>query len=357
MKKKDINELKATYVGKKFNKLTILDIYYNTDRKDWRAVCQCECGERCDKSLGKVTSGHTKTCSGKTHKLEQSMAHSKWLHDHTEVILSVAEHNKEWYKQNKDKVKERSANHSIWWHENRGKVYLSHPTSKIKRQQVTYKDLLPILHPNFHDRLLSGDIKRDDIIFTKCPRCGNYDEHTFHNIYRLSSDSLKYGHPLLCRKCNMSHTSHYEQYLVDYISTFYTGTLIQNDRATLNGKELDLFYPEKKIAVEFNGDYWHSSKYKSVTYHYDKFIQCNDNDILLVSIFERHWHEFNEDIKRYLNSVFFCSDDSLSFKDCLMNNNYPALSCYKDSYNYIEDYYANDRDEKVYTCGYSSIAK
>jgi len=68
MKKKDINELKELYLNKSYNKLTITDIYYNSDKKTWCAVCKCECGSQCSKSLNKVISGHTKTCGGRVQE-------------------------------------------------------------------------------------------------------------------------------------------------------------------------------------------------------------------------------------------------------------------------------------------------
>ena len=356
MKKKDVNELKQAYLGCTFNKLTVLDVYYDASKKDWFFTCICECGEQCNKHMRKVISGHTKTCGGNIHKLEQGKEHSKWLHDHWDVVLEVADNNKEWYKANPDKVKQRSANHSAWWNENRGKVDLSHPTAKVKRKNALYKDLLPILHPDFHEKLLTGDIKRDDIILTKCPACGNYDEHSFHNVYRLATDSLKYGRAPLCRKCNMSHISHYEQDIIDYISTFYSGECIRNDRLVLNGKELDIYYPEKKIAIEFNGDYWHSDKYKSNKYHYNKFKQCYDLGITLVSIFEMEWAAKENLIKLYIRDLFNGITNKLSYVDNFtLNLNYPAYSLSLFDYSIIvNSSYFIGSDSIVYTCGYAN---
>lgn len=49
MKKKDVNELKHDYLGHKFNKLTVIDVYYDESKKDWLFTCVCECGEQCNK--------------------------------------------------------------------------------------------------------------------------------------------------------------------------------------------------------------------------------------------------------------------------------------------------------------------
>ena len=59
-------------------------------------------------------------------------------------------------------------------------------------------------------------------------------------------------------------------------------------------KELDLYYPEEKIAIEFNGDYWHSTKRPlEKNYHYNKFTACYDKGIRLVQIYEHMWKNRN----------------------------------------------------------------
>lgn len=63
-------------------------------------------------------------------------------------------------------------------------------------------------------------------------------------------------------------------------------TLYRNDRTILDGKELDIYLPDYKLAIEINGDYWHCSSFKDTRYHQLKTIQCMDKDIELIHIFE-----------------------------------------------------------------------
>lgn len=63
-----------------------------------------------------------------------------------------------------------------------------------------------------------------------------------------------------------------------------------NDRKTIAPYELDIFFPEKDIAIEFNGIYWHSEKMgKKRSYHYDKWKACKDKGIQLIQIWEDDW--------------------------------------------------------------------
>lgn len=57
-----------------------------------------------------------------------------------------------------------------------------------------------------------------------------------------------------------------------------------NNRTILSGKELDIYIPSKKIAIECNGVYWHSM-YDS-KYHYEKWKQCESKGIQLISVWE-----------------------------------------------------------------------
>mgnify|MGYP004645601071 CR=1 FL=1 len=68
-----------------------------------------------------------------------------------------------------------------------------------------------------------------------------------------------------------------------------------------NGKEIDLYNEEKRIGIEFNGDYWHSDINKNKSYHFDKSIEAQNNDIRLIHIYEYEW--LDERIKPILISL------------------------------------------------------
>jgi hypothetical protein len=70
----------------------------------------------------------------------------------------------------------------------------------------------------------------------------------------------------------------------------------RSNRTVLLGKELDLYYSDAKLAVEFNGSYWHSTIYKDKNYHQQKVVDCAKLGIQLISIFEYEW--LNDDTKQ-----------------------------------------------------------
>lgn len=86
-------------------------------------------------------------------------------------------------------------------------------------------------------------------------------------------------------------------------NNFYTNT-----RSIIPPLELDLYFPEQKIAVEYNGDYWHSynqletkdQKHK----HSRKADLCESNNITLYQFGSYEWHYKKEIIISMLKHKF-----------------------------------------------------
>ena len=49
---------------------------------------------------------------------------------------------------------------------------------------------------------------------------------------------------------------------------------------------LDIYIPELNTAIEYNGNYWHSTVNKENNYHLNKSIVCRNNNIRLIHIYE-----------------------------------------------------------------------
>jgi hypothetical protein len=77
-----------------------------------------------------------------------------------------------------------------------------------------------------------------------------------------------------------------ERELANLIESFYNGEILTNKRSII-GRELDLYIPEYKFAIEYNGLYFHQDdKGKS---HRQKFDLCISEGIYLLQIFEHEW--------------------------------------------------------------------
>ena len=58
------------------------------------------------------------------------------------------------------------------------------------------------------------------------------------------------------------------------------------ERKQVDGMEIDIFLPELNLGFEFNGIFWHSTRFKSNRYHIDKLINLNKNGIKLIHLWE-----------------------------------------------------------------------
>lgn len=65
--------------------------------------------------------------------------------------------------------------------------------------------------------------------------------------------------------------------------------VIKNCRNLISPKEIDLYLPDYKIGIEFNGLYWHSEIFKNNKYHFDKTINALFKNIRIVNIWEDEW--------------------------------------------------------------------
>ena len=360
----DIEELKQEYIGKTCNWLTVLDVYTNSNNRTV-CLCRCKCGTEKEIPIKYIKSNSIKSCGCYKHSKEYSESCSNWCSNNRDIVKQRSEKYKQWALENKDFILEKSKRHSEFYKNNEdvvdalkqrvidlNKTYNKElATSKriLAINEICSKyDLAAVIHPDDYDKLLSGELRACDKVRSKCHICGTYSEHNLRDIINISGNFVKQ-----LRQCkNCFSTSHYEQEIANFVSTFYNGPCIKNSRDIISPFELDLYYPEKKIAIEFNGDYWHDSNHKNSLYHYNKFKLCLENNIILVSIFESYWNKCSDLIKDYLHDLFCSIKNKLSFLDGYINNNYPYPGIALHDINYTELSY-DFHNARVFTCGLS----
>jgi hypothetical protein len=91
------------------------------------------------------------------------------------------------------------------------------------------------------------------------------------------------------------------------------------DVLILDGKELDLYDPDQKLALEFCGLYWHnenSPEPRTRSYHHDKWKICRDKGVRLLTIFDDEWRDRNEVCKSLILSKLGVFDRRLQGRKC-----------------------------------------
>lgn len=89
---------------------------------------------------------------------------------------------------------------------------------------------------------------------------------------------------------NYHHESIAEKETVEFVKSICDYEILENDRNIISPKELDIYIPQKNLAIEFDGLYFHSTKFgKDSNYHLGKTLACEEKGIRLIHVFEDEW--------------------------------------------------------------------
>lgn len=166
---------------------------------------------------------------------------------------------------------------------------------------------------------------------TRCPKCNGGSRHAYGHIkeyiekegYKLISNTYKNAMIKIQVECPLGHRYHVtyanfyqnhrcpicvsqqesskaEKEILNYVREMSKEIIYENDRTQiLNPKtghylELDVWMPQSKKAIEYNGGYWHSFP-DAIIKDKEKSKQCNEKGISLLIIEEGNWIENKSD--------------------------------------------------------------
>lgn len=112
------------------------------------------------------------------------------------------------------------------------------------------------------------------------------------------------------------------QLLEDIGVEFVTG-----DRSLIKPYELDFYIPQRNLAIEVNGNYWHSVKHKTKNYHQNKSIMAMNNCIELIHVWEDKLFTNREELFRYITSKL--TNDTNSKPSKMIISNTKNNSCFE----------------------------
>lgn len=129
----------------------------------------------------------------------------------------------------------------------------------------------------------------------KCKKCGQI----FSSRY-VGKDIYK-----KCYCQQMHSLSINEMYLLNFLKKYtkHKLSIISRDRKLIYPLELDIVIPEKKLAIEFNGNYWHNSNRHNKKYHLNKTLECEKNGYRLIHIWEYEWNNNKKQILKQLVDI------------------------------------------------------
>lgn len=355
--------------------------------------CMKKRGDNYEKKHGIGIRHHLQTQEGRQKVIDAIRERTDGKYDYMVNVPEIKNKALRSLLENHDKVQEKTKNTYLMNH-------------GVERYQSTqdFKDKLRntiINKPNHLNQILD-DIKtihelynleflkipklfKEDVPY-KCLVCGN---EGIINISRIKS-----GNTWICPTC---HPYHGNQSKAEYdISSIITKELKDeihefSNRTILDGKEIDIYYPNRNLAIEYCGSKYHScylsSDWKfgcstiSEDYHYQKWLGCKNKNINLITIFEDEWviAKYRRIAIPLLLSKFNIYRNTINIVDCqivpihdknivynflsdncldrfnnysnsygvLCNNKIIAMFCYEMNDNYYDIRYCNDKNYNI----------
>lgn len=161
------------------------------------------------------------------------------------------------------------------------------------------------IHGDFYNYSKVKYVNAHEKVTITCPDHGDFEQ--------LAWDHIGNGHG--CPKCT-GRQSKPETEIIDLITSLGL-RVVHGDRSIIKPLEIDILVPEAKLAIEFNGNYWHSDQQKPKSYHFDKTKAANEAGYRMIHVWEGDWDVRKDQIKRIIiNACGKTNEKPLNARDC-----------------------------------------
>ena len=208
-----------------------------------------------------------------------------------------------------------------------GVEYTGQILDAIEKSKLTFKQNFINQHPNFID------YDEDNIIHKcvncKCDNCTDkifeIPKYVYYLRTKLQTELCTKLNPVVGYSEFSNSKTFIELFVIELLDT-YNIKYHTNNRKQIYPLELDVYIPSKNIAIECNGVYWHSDKYKDQKYHYNKFIKCQEQGIQLISIWEDQVINNPEKVKSIILSKLGIYEKRIYARNCIIKE-VPSKEC------------------------------
>ena len=282
---------------KDFEKITQLTTHIQFHHKDYTVQSYY------DEFLKKLGEGICPTCGGPTpfrniFKGYQKFCSNKCVWQDPEV---KAKRSKSISKLTDDQVK-RWRLKNIESHRNADGKCISY--EELERRKKQSEETFRKYFDRADCEFVSYDQDAQRVTF-QCNKCGRESTYVRSLIDRMARTN-DYG---VCHFCNnRKSVSIPERELREFLGSIYQGKISLNDRKILVGKELDILIPDAKLAIEYDGFYWHNENVVSPKYHLEKTEACEAAGYRLIHIFEDEWKQKRSIVESRLRGILSLND-------------------------------------------------
>lgn len=245
------------------------------DKQTGKWNCTCSCNNKRQISSIALRSGKSKSCGHANirHIINKNDTFGKltvigYIGQSTFVCLCECGNETEVYRSNLLSGQTTSCGHC-------GRPARSTNLTNIIRNKDLFTSAINKVNASLKDKLTLKELSE------------LFDISMSYAVYLVNKydlrDSIRY----------LNGQSYAELELIDFCKQ-HGFNVVQKDRTVLENKELDIYIPSEKFAIEYNGTYHHSSEFKSYTYYQEKTLDCTNKGIRLLHIFDYEWTDINK---------------------------------------------------------------
>lgn len=176
----------------------------------------------------------------------------------------------------------------------------------LQNNEINQKRKKTNLERYGHESAFSNDDVKIKIKDTNIERYGAEKASQNPEIIKkmISTNMSKYGVPAACMLSENKNYGKTQKEISEWLVSL--GHEFKSNYKILDGKELDLFNEDLKLAIEYCGLYWHnelSPEPRTRSYHYNKYKICMQKSIRLITIFEDEWKNKQSQCKNFIKSI------------------------------------------------------
>ena len=306
----NINDLKihASNLGGKCLSTTYKN---NSTKYEW----ECSKGHRWEANWNNVLSkgNWCKRCSSATSAQKYTIEdlHKFALSKKGECLSNI-------YEKDKSKYRWKCLKHDFIWEASWNCVNRGSWCPKCKADKISkISKLYDISDLKDYAKSKGGECISNEYINTtskyefKCAK-GHKWETSWSNLIYANS---------WCPECDRAKVSSAsEKELLEFCSTLEE--VEASNRSILKGKELDIVFTNKKVAIEFHGLYWHSEAVVPVseakTMHLNKYLLAKEQNYSLIQIFEDEWKSKRDIIESIVRNKTGNILHKFNARDCVV---------------------------------------
>jgi len=120
-----------------------------------------------------------------------------------------------------------------------------------------------------------------------------------------------------CQRCSRWGASKGEREIISHFTAFNP---VSSVRGLIGGKrtgyEIDIWFPDHLLGIEFCGIHWHSERYKPRNYHRDKMIAVNEIGGRLITVFEDEWTDHPDLVIRHISHALGKTQIGVGARKC-----------------------------------------